>query len=626
MSRPVRILFLMMGAIVAFAYTADAQPTIFAVPSPPANERGWINTAAQVEFLCANKATSCTGTTAAEREGAEQVIHGTALDGTGATAETAVTLNLDWTSPLVSIESPAPTTTNASIAVVARTSDAVSGPMSAACNGRPAAIGDGGVIRCDVPLSVGANDVVVQVSDRADNSGSAGFRVVRTSSESRLKVVPENVGMIVGQVTTVQVQDGAGVTARGVVWQADNPAVAEMSTDGRHVLTAKTPGLVWITATAAGSQARILVTVYPGDRLPMGSTRWQIGTVMIIQSPDTQPLKAGDTVNAVATRKEPGGGTVIESINRTTGWLNWRERPAASANDTAREIREMPVGGGAAVVFDSTDGRSAVVRSAGAPWRYQSAGQLQPQIVLSTDGSIVVMERTDAGYSQLVVLDGSTGRVAQRRPLPSGTQLFLNVRCVKGAHGVQYVPAQVGPLNPQLRVLHFGLVVSEDREDFGVCGEVTGTFKRTVMIATVGADQPRVDTAATIEVSASGPAPPIELSEVTVDRLGAKLLPWATRDPLTGAREFHVTRLNDDGARDYTLPGVGKIWLSDRDDNLAVTTDGIHLVGFNVVTGAVVVSQAFERGVRIVRVDKGRVFFQHDGSLTAADFPTEPPR
>jgi hypothetical protein len=116
------------------------------------------------------------------------------------------------------------------------------------------------------------------------------------------------------------------------------------------------------------------------------------------------------------------------------------------------------------------------------------------------------------------------------------------------------------------------------------------------------------------------------LFEVEVDRLGGRLLPWVTRDPQTGARVFHVTRLSDDGNTEYTLPGAGKIWLSGRDDDLAATTDGTHLVGFNVVTGKVVVSQAFEKGVRILGVQKGRVIFQHAAGMSAADIPIEPPR
>ena len=624
MSSHARVLFFVCAASVV-ATAAAAQPHIFAVPSPPANERGWMNTGAQVEFLCA-RATRCTDTVLVKTSGAGQIVRGTAEGEGGETVSTEVTLNIDGLPPAVSIDGPegVTATSAASIAVVARAADAISGLMSATCNGLPAPISQNGMIRCDVPLFIGANDVVVEVSDRADNSGSAGFRIVRTASVPRVSVIPENIGMIVGQVTTVQVQDAAGLPVRRVVWESTDPSIGEMSNDGRHRFTAKAPGRAWLTASTGAVSGRMLISVYAGDRLPAGSTRWQIGNVMILQTPDTQPLKAGDTVNAVATNRNGGAPTTIESINRTTGWLNWRERPATQPEEIATAIREMTVGGGAVLVFDTADGRSALLRSGGPQWRYQFPNRIRQELVLSEDGGIFVLETTRAGFTQLVGLDGATGHVGLRQPLPNGTHLVLSVRCVKGAHGASYVPAQVGPLNPQLRSLHFSIVRSDDREDFGVCGEVSGSFKRTIMLATIDTEN-RVETAATLEGSAAR-APDIELFEVEVDRQGGKLLPWATRDTQTGARQFHVTRLSDDGKTEYTLPGVGKIWLSGRDDDLAATTDGIHLVGFNVVTGKVVVSQAFEKGVRILGVQKGRVTFQHAAGTSAADIPIEPPR
>jgi hypothetical protein len=581
-----------------------------------------MNTGAQVEFLCA-RATRCTDTIFVKTSGAGQIVEGTAEGAGGETVTTAVTLNIDGMPPIVRIESPAAaaTTSAASISVVASAADAISGLMSATCNGRPAPISGNGAIRCEVPLFTGPNDVVVEVSDRADNSGSAGFRVVRTASAPRVSVIPENIGMIVGQATTVQVQDAAGLPARGVVWESTAPSIGEMSNDGRHVFTAKAPGMGWLTASGGGASGRILISVYAGDRLPAGSTRWQIGSMMILQTPDTQPLKAGDTVNAVATKRNAGEPTTIESINRTTGWLNWRERPATQPEEIATAIREN--GGGAVVVFDTADGRSALLRSGGPQWRYQFPNRIRQEVAVSKNGDIFVLETTRAGFTQLVGLDGATGHVGVRQPLPNGTHLALNVRCIKGAHGVSYVPAQVGPLNPQLPSLHFGLVRADDREDFGICGEVSGSFKRTIMLATID-NANRVETAATLEGSTR--APDIELFEVAVDRHGGKLLPWATRDTQTGAREFHVARVSDGGTTEYTLPGVGKIWLSGREDDLAATTDGIHLVGFNIVSGRVVVSQAFEKGVRILGVQKGSVTFQHAGGTSAADLPIEPPR
>jgi hypothetical protein len=625
MSGHARVL-LFAAAATAVAASAAAQPSIFAVSSPPPNQRGWINTGAQVEFLCAG-AMRCADAVIIRNEGAGQVVRGTAEGEGGTTAETEITLNIDGVAPVVTIDAPsaATSTSAASISVVARASDETSGLMSASCNGRPAPIAENGIIRCVVPLLIGPNDIVVEASDRADNSGSAGFRIVRTAATTRLTVVPENIGMIVGQVTTVQVQDDAGLPARGVAWQSTDPSIGEMSNDGTHVFTAKAPGRAWLTASSGNVSGSILISVYAGDRLPMGSTRWQVGGTMILPTPDTQPLQAGDTVNALTAKPQPGAPTTIESINRTTGWLNWRERPATHEGELATSIREMVIGGGAIVAFDTVDGRSALLRSGGAQWRYQFPNRIRPELVLTKDGGIVVLETTQAGFVQLVALNGASGRVGARQPLPVGTHLVLNVGCVTGANGARYVPAQVGPLNPQLKVLHFGIVISDDREDFAGCGQVSGTFKRRILLATVDS-QHRIDLAAMLEGSPSTSAPEIELFEVAVDRQGGRLLPWATRDSKTGAREFRVSRLSDGGNTEYTLPGVGKIWLSGRDDDLAATTDGIHLVGFNVVTGKVVVSQAFQQGVRILGVEKGRVIFQHAAGTSAADIPIEPPR
>ena len=111
-------------------------------------------------------------------------------------------------------------------------------------NGLPAPVREDGVIRCEVPLFIGANDVVVEVSDRADNSGSAGFRIVRTAADATRERHPgeHRHDRRTGR-TTVQVHDAAGLpreTRRmGVHF---NPSIGEMSNDGRHVFTAKAPG------------------------------------------------------------------------------------------------------------------------------------------------------------------------------------------------------------------------------------------------------------------------------------------------------------------------------------------------------------------------------------------------
>ena len=622
MSRTARVLFF-IGVATFAATSAIAQPNILAVQSPPPNERGWTNAPAQVEFVCA-QAVTCPDEQFVTQEGAEQILEVIAVGKEAQKVTQKVTLNLDWTAPLVVIQSPngAVTTPSSSITVVARTTDAISQPLAATCNGRPTTIDDDGMIRCEVPLAIGANDVVVEVSDHADNSGSAGLRIVRTGAPL-FAIVPEEIGMIRGQVTTVQVQDEAGRPARGVVWHVNNPAAGEISADGRHVFTAKAPGTVLLTATVGQFQATALVTIYVGDRLPPNAIRWKVGSLQVVQTPDTQPLKPS-AKNLVATGQKPGEVAYIFSVNDTTGWMNWRERPASNPSETPASIREM-AGGDAVHVYDSKEtGLSALIHSGARPWRYQSAGRIRPAMMVALDNGITIMETTDTGFTRLVVFDGADGRVISRVPLPNGVYLALNARCIKGAHGINYQPAQIGPLNTDGgHGYNFGVVLSNDREDYGVCGQVSGTLKRTVAVVTLD-DAKRIATAATLEVPAGSPAPEIDLFEVTIDRHGAKLLPWATRNAATGAREFRITRLTPDGnTKEYPMPGAGKVWLSGRQDDLAVTTDGTNLIGFNVVTGAVLVAQKYPAGVRILRVDQGQVLHTTEKTLSRSDLPIQ---
>ena len=71
------------------------------------------------------------------------------------------------------------------------------------------------------------------------------------------------------------------------------------------------------------------------------------------------------------------------------------------------------------------------------------------------------------------------------------------------------------------------------------------------------------------------------------------------------------------------MPGAGKVWLSGREDDLAVTTDGTRLIGFNVVTGAVLVAQTYPAGVTIMSVDQGRVLHSSNNTLSRSDLPVQ---
>jgi hypothetical protein len=77
-------------------------PTISASVTPQANAAGWHKSAVTVTFTCADTGSgiaTCPAPRVVTTDGANQAISGTAVDKAGNTATTAVTLNLDRTTP-----------------------------------------------------------------------------------------------------------------------------------------------------------------------------------------------------------------------------------------------------------------------------------------------------------------------------------------------------------------------------------------------------------------------------------------------------------------------------------------------------------------------------------------------
>ena len=169
----------------------------------------------------------------------------------------------------------------ASIQIVANASDALSGVASATCGGVPAGVDSRGGIRCVVDLLPGINDVVVEATDHADNSGSIGIRVTRTGDTSTLRVVPQVLSVLVGRARPLQVMDEYG-PVQDVTWTVDNPGVADIA-DETNVLTPKAAGVVTVTAWHGGISASAVVNVHH-DRLPLGAIRWRSGGASVIQA------------------------------------------------------------------------------------------------------------------------------------------------------------------------------------------------------------------------------------------------------------------------------------------------------------------------------------------------------
>ena len=612
--------------MLATAASAAAQPVVFALPRPVPNADGWINSPVRIEYAC-GRATSCPDAEVVATEGARQVFEAIARDGDGTEAKVSGVVNIDYTAPAVTIESPRAglVTTNALLMVVAQTSDALSGVASATCNGMPASVSASGRVQCVILLVPGMNDIAVEVSDRASNSGSAGLRVQLRGTPSRLRVVPDAAGVLIGGTRTFQVLDEFGVDVPGIVWRVDAPDRAQISDDGRHLLAAQAAGPVVLTASAGGLTATASVTIYPGDRVPPNGIRWKVEGLSIIQTDQTVPLR--DFSSSTLTALQVAGEVArIQSMNDATGRLNWRLRPATRLGERIISARDQPTGGVVMVVEATIGTGSALVRGGeitrGTPWRYRSAGKIGANVAFDRDGGATFMELLADGSSRIVSVSGDGGLVVGRVPLPSGVQLRLNDGCVPGENVAREVPSQVGPITGTTQGIVFPIVVTEDREDYERCGSVTGSLMRTLYMASIGGGVQKVDHLRVYNAPAGSVPAFFHLYPIALDGRGGLLVPWTA---LLGSetRESRVVRISESGQQEFVLPTAGKIWIAGKDD-LAVMTDGTRLVVFNVLTGEVTWNHYYPSGVRIADVKEGRIYMESSDKLGEYDTDGRP--
>ena len=156
-------------------------PKIAATLAPSPNAAGWNNTNVTVSFQCSDTTTpiaSCSAPVLVQQEGANQVITGTATDIAGNTASASVTVNLDKTSPVVTILSPSSGATieDSPVTVQGSIDEALSGVASITCKGTPATL-SGSSFTCNVSLVTGQNTIQTAATDMAGNTGSSSITV-----------------------------------------------------------------------------------------------------------------------------------------------------------------------------------------------------------------------------------------------------------------------------------------------------------------------------------------------------------------------------------------------------------------------------------------------------------------
>lgn len=585
-----------------------------------------MNAPVLIRFICDSTA-QCPVPATIDFEGGGQVVSSTAIDSQGRETTTETVVNLDLTGPDVAIQSPADgsVTTASSVRVMARAFDPLSGVASATCNGRSAPVAATGVIECVVTLAPGANDVVVEASDLADNSASAGFRITRIGKPSALRIVPDELSVLVGRQRTLQVVDEFWRDVPDVVWRVDNYRLLEISQDGTHLVTPKAPGVVTVTAIHNGLSVDARITVYAGKAFPPQAVAWKLSVLSVIQTPDTPPREPDSSEGLRHYVFQPRAKRpALVTMGELTGRLSWIVTPAVDDSEQVNSMASHRLGGGVLVV-ESSDGSSSLVRSGPSalapPWRYRARGRLSDKLVQDVEGKIVVVETGPDYFPRVLIFDGRTGRIRQRLQLEPGISVMLNVACIAHANAAREIPPEMGPamLLPD-GSLTFEMLQAQDLEDFGLCGSVSGYFRRVLQVATMSANGPAVQAIGQYEVFPGSSPPRVTMFRIVSDGRGGKVVPWTVQYS-DSPPEPHVSRLAADGGRqDFVVPVAAEIVVLGQD--LGAMCDGTTLAVFHLLTGEVKWSRIFPKGgARILPAPLGKLIVVHPQALK---FSTRP--
>jgi alpha-tubulin suppressor-like RCC1 family protein len=553
------------SAVRSDTYTVDSTaPTIVATrfPLPMGN---WQLTPVAVSFVCSDNIgiATCTSPVTISQEGSGQTLTGTAVDQVGRQTTTQEIVNVDLTSPLVTLTSPVDggVTTNSSVTISAAVSDALSGLGVVKCNGVDTPVVDG-VVTCTATLRPGRNSITVSARDVAGNSRSAGATITLAGTPSNLILSPAVRTMLVGETATLSLRDNFGVPAPAATWDSSDPSVVSLSADDPPVLTALASGTATIQALRNGLSAVATLTVVAGESLPEGTTRWNVA-----------PTPGGGfswLEGPIYTNRMAGNDPDLFMVETNTTTWERRLRAMSSESGEVAWLATSPgvplmgdmLGGVIAGIEPSNNycvgpfneiqrcyiGLARVAASAEtAAWRYDSPGMLD-RPAQGPDGTVYVIEHLGdylwmpndngnayfpfPGEKALVILDGATGEVTARVPLEGDPNREpVTVGPIVGGDGYGYILVAKG-LQLTLRKV--------SRE---------GAVAETVIVSGTSCSS-----------NCIGPVP----SQLLPDGLGGLLVTASWNMTSQEPYDFRLTRLDGSGGRTDTPINFGRIAMIGR--------------------------------------------------------------
>jgi len=240
-------------------------------------------------------------------------------------------------------------------------------------------------------------------------------------------------------------------------------------------------------------------------------------------------------------------------------------------------------------------------------WRYQSAGYLNQEFTVNSEGDIGIVETvSNPPGSALLVLNGLTGEIRYRIPFPSSSTTVKNFQCKSGNDLRNVRPSRAGSIFTNIDGnMYVQVETHNETADALPCQAGQYVFDNSLSLLRVTADGRAEWTRfAEIHSDSSGryvAQPRLFAGESIPDGLGGMLAAWnffspGVKDGEKEHLEARLTRVGPEGQFDYTLPMAGwsedptALWAENMvlgDENTLYATDKHVLVNFHVPTGEV---------------------------------------
>jgi alpha-tubulin suppressor-like RCC1 family protein len=409
-------------------------PTCVTRVHPAPLPTGWSLGPTTVTFVCRDEGSGIASVTSPvlvdqATPASGVTIPGTATDHAGNSTPLSVTVKVDLSPPVVTLNSPVDgtTTTASSTTMTGTVADDGAGIDTVRCNGSIVSPVSGQV-SCVVQLQLGRNPLVLSVTDLAGHTSSAGVTLTRIGTPTMLTVAPAAATMLIGEFRGLSARDESGTIPAGIEWAVSDTAVVSLTTDeDGAILEAVGSGTVTVTATLGTLTASTTIAVLSDGTvvLPTGTMQWS-----------TPVSSGGGLENVTLLDPQVPGDPYYAAVESHADFDAVRAvseyGETLSVTRLAERLVGQPIGdthGGLILVRRGSLQRISLAPGS-LPWTYTSLGELS-HVAQNDDGTVFAVEKTEGsggylGEAWVIALDGQTGALRARYAAPREYWMGVN--------------------------------------------------------------------------------------------------------------------------------------------------------------------------------------------------------